>query len=128
MLMQALQQFGQRIGQVMQSLSGVHEQSLYLSDLYEFLEIEAGEAEAPADPVAAGTGGESAASLVVGSSGGQGVREVPLGAGASDESPGPSMGGRLPTAAGIELVDVSIHISGGRAPGAPGRQPRDPPR
>ena len=41
MLMQALQQFAMRIGQVMQSLSGVHEQSLYLSDLYEFLEIDA---------------------------------------------------------------------------------------
>ena len=39
-IMQALQQFSHRIEQVMRNVSGLHEQSLYLADLYEFLEYD----------------------------------------------------------------------------------------
>lgn len=90
MLMQALQQFGQRIGQVMHSLSGVHEQSLYLSDLYEFLEI-----DAPEEPGDAALLRESRAV--------EGASTVP---GAS----------ALPEAVGIELEDVWFTYPGGEAP------------
>ena len=101
MLMQALQQFGQRIGQVMHSLSGVHEQSLYLSDLYEFLEI-----DAPEEPGDAALLRESRAV--------EGASTVP---GAS----------ALPEAVGIELEDVWFTYPGGEAPVLKGGQPGDPP-
>jgi len=43
MLMQALQRFSGRLDQVMRHFATLHEQSLYLGDLYEFLEIDAPE-------------------------------------------------------------------------------------
>lgn len=45
MLMDALQRFSQRIEQGMRSLADLHEQSLYLADLYEFLELDVPTAE-----------------------------------------------------------------------------------
>lgn len=91
MLMQALQQFAMRIGQVMQSLSGVHEQSLYLSDLYEFLEIDAPRSTPAQIPATAETVRRD--------------REAGI-----EGAPIPR---ELPHAAEIELIDVSFRYPGG---------------
>lgn len=47
-IMQALQQFSGRIEMVMRNISGLHEQSLYLANLYEFLELDVTERYGPA--------------------------------------------------------------------------------
>ena len=101
MLMQALQQFSQRIGQVMQSLSAVHEQSLYLSDLYEFLEIDVPKVQEK--PAAPGNGrGVTARLLRTDAPSGK------VGGGAGELSSMPALG--------IELIGVSFTYPGGDRP------------
>ncbi len=99
MMMQALQQFSQRIEQVMRNLSTVHEQSLYLADLYEFLEID----------VPTVRGGESGSVEVA--SGAEPIHASPVGSVRVEEQERSVAlkgvtAGELPSAASIELEDV----------------------
>lgn len=111
MLMQALQQFSQRIGQVMQSLSAVHEQSLYLSDLYEFLEI-----DAPQAREALALAGDAPSGALEGPRPAVEVRTVAEGRdGAAGEGAGGVTGGST-GGLGIELAGVSFTYPGSERP------------
>lgn len=114
MMMQALQQFGARIEQVMRHLSSLHEQSLYLADLYEFLAIDAPvEADAAdrrelAAPHRAGPGaGPATAGAPASASGTAASRKH-----ASRPSVSISTGGDPPEAVRIELENVSFRYPG----------------
>lgn len=108
MLMQALQQFRFRIGQVMQSLSAVHEQSLYLSDLYEFLEIDAPEAQ---EKLVLPGGGRVRKAPVPSEP--QGVPEAGASAGSLLSEAAPLY---TAPALGIELIGVSFTYPGSQQP------------
>lgn len=123
MMMQALQQFGNRIEQVMRNFTTLHEQSLYLADLYEFLEIDAParDKKTLGAPGTAGAMGQKSP-VATGGAGGAGQKpSVQIGGnvvaeGSASSEVAQGAFGELPKAARLELVNVSFTYPGGERP------------
>jgi len=108
-IMQALQQFSARIEQVMRNVSGLHEQSLYLADLYEFLEYDVYKIHGPSP-----TMDKSSKSPVPPKE--RGSASISVNGHIKSERPEPESPIAPQTAAKIELKNVWFTYPGGERP------------